>query len=68
MKRNLPFVELKRLQSLVKFHIASFNFALTQGLRLVVHSIFTAIILKKEGNNFLNLNSLSFHVCKPFSI
>lgn len=68
MKRNLHFVELKRLQSLVKLHIASFNFALTQGLRLVVHSIFGTIILKKEGNHFLKLNSLSFHVCKPFLI
>jgi DNA-directed RNA polymerase I subunit RPA2 len=68
MKRNLPFVELKRLQSLVKLHIASFNFALTQGLRLIVHSIFSTTMPKKEDNHFLKLNSLGFHVCKPFSI
>jgi len=53
---------------LVKLHIASFNFALTQGLRLIVHNIFNSDIFEKESNSFWRLNSFSFHVCKPFSI
>ena len=68
MKKNFFFVELKRLQSLVRLHIASFNFALTQGLRLIAHNIFNVDIFKKESNSFLKLNSFSFHICKPFSI
>jgi len=68
MVRKICHNELNRLQSLVKLHIASFNFAITQGLRLLVHSLFSSKIIKKEHSSNIKIKSLSFLVCKPFLI
>jgi len=53
---------------LVKLHIASYNFALTQGLRLLVHSLFSSKIVKRGQDSSVKIKSLSFLVCKPFLI
>ena len=66
METNSNYTELKRLQFLIKIHIASFNFAITQGLRLIVHSLFNSEIFKREFTNNLQIRSISLYVCKPF--
>ena len=60
-------IELKRLQSLVKLHVSSFNFAISQGLRLIIHSIFNSKIIDGNLKKKLKIVSLSFFICKPYS-
>lgn len=67
MGKRINYTELKRLQFLIKIHTASFNFALTQGLRLIVHSLFNSEISNKS-RNALKLKSIGFHFCNPYLI
>ena len=60
-------IEVKRLQSLVKLHVSSFNFAISQGLRLIIHSIFNSKIIDGNLKKKLKIVSLSFFICKPYS-
>lgn len=66
MEPSNNYTEFKRLQSLVNIHVASFNFAITQGLRLVVHSLFNSEVFKKEFIANIQIRSISLYVCKPF--
>ena len=55
-------IEVKRLQSLVKLHVSSFNFAISQGLRLIIHSIFNSKIIDGNLKKKLKIVSLSFFI------
>ena len=66
MKKRSINLETKRLYSLVRLHITSFNFAITQGLRLIVHDFFISKTLIENISKKIKIKSLSFLICKPF--